>query len=105
MLAHLKTDKQRKDFTRPQIKSARKEKKRAASVQWSLCKKGGEGEILDLATTIGQPVKNIKVEKKTSTVFFINMHNLCANLGVLHVAGAASPVEAPHLLCTRVLST
>ena len=54
-----KTDKQRKDFTRPQIKSARKEKNRAASVQWSLCKKGGEGEILDLATTIGQSVKNI----------------------------------------------
>ena len=35
------------------------EKKRAASVQWDLCKKGGEGEILDLATTIGQPMKNI----------------------------------------------
>ena len=59
----------------PQIKSARKEKKRAASVQWSLCKKGGEGEILDLATTIGQSVKNITTlmsRKKTPRVFFLH---------------------------------
>ena len=64
----------------PQIKSARKEKKRAASVQWSLCKKGGEGEILDLATTIGQPVKNITtlMSRKKLPVFFVKKYNLYA---------------------------
>ena len=91
----------------PQIKSARKEKNRAASVQWSLCKKGGEGEILDLATTIGQPVKNITtlMSEKKLPQFFSSTRTICVQfLGILHVAGAASPLEAPHLLGTRVLS-